>query len=246
MMSALPYPVFLHETASTNLYLKQLSDTEKQADEMVVVSDFQSAGRGQIGNSWLSEANKNLTFSILYYPENLAANKSFRIVEITALSVKRTLDKYTDGITVKWPNDIYWRDRKICGILIENDLSDKYITRSIIGIGLNINQLSFTDELPNPVSLHQITGKEFDRMRILDQLRTEFHNLRQQAETGDDALINREYRTALYRNNGFFPFSDKNGLFEAQIHEIEPSGQLVLERKNGVLSRYAFKEVCFL
>lgn len=245
-MNTLPDAIFLTETASTNLYLKQLSDSKRQPDETAVVSDYQSAGRGQIGNSWSSEAGNNLTFSILYYPQNLAANKSFLIAEMTALSVKRALDKFVGDIRVKWSNDIYWQDRKICGILIENDISDGLIARSIIGIGLNINQTEFSPELPNPVSLQQITGLTYDRIQILDEIRAAFHSIRQQAETGGADDVKREYRRSLYRSEGFFTFKDTNGSFEAHIHHIEPDGHLVLERADGTFSRYAFKEVEFL
>lgn len=87
-----------------------------------VIADFQTAGKGQVGNSWESEAGKNLMFSILLYPDFLPANRQFLISQIASLSVKETLEKYTDSVTVKWPNDIYWKDRKICGMLIERSV----------------------------------------------------------------------------------------------------------------------------
>ena len=109
-----PRIIRLRETESTNRYLhERLADDEVPSDGTIVVSDFQSGGRGQPGNSWESEAGQNLTFSLLYEPCAMPANRSFRISEIAALSVKHTLDRYTAGIAVKWPNDVYWHDRKI-------------------------------------------------------------------------------------------------------------------------------------
>ena len=101
----------------------------------------------------------------------LPANRQFLISQITALSVKETLDEYVDDVTVKWPNDIYWRDRKICGMLIENDLSGRELYCSVLGIGININQREFLSDAPNPVSLTQITGLEYDREEILNKFR---------------------------------------------------------------------------
>ena len=130
------------ETASTNSLLRELVIKESLAEGSVVVADFQTAGRGQIGNTWESEAGKNLMFSLVLYPTCIPANRQFLISQIAALSVKEALDLYADHITVKWPNDIYWKDKKICGMLIENDVSGHHIRRSIAGLGININQES--------------------------------------------------------------------------------------------------------
>ena len=150
------------ETASTNSLLRELVIKESLAEGSVVVADFQTAGRGQIGNTWESEAGKNLMFSLVLYPTCIPANRQFLISQIAALSVKEALDLYADHITVKWPNDIYWKDKKICGMLIENDLSGHNLYCSIIGIGINLNQTVFRGDAPNPVSLFQIIGKERD------------------------------------------------------------------------------------
>lgn len=114
------YPA--RETTSTNNYLRGLVGKEPLPEGSIVVTEYQTAGRGQVGNTWESEPGKNLMFSIILYPDFLPANRQFLISQIAALSVKETLDAYVDGITVKWPNDIYWHDQKICGMLIENDL----------------------------------------------------------------------------------------------------------------------------
>ena len=244
-----PRIIRLHETESTNRYLQErLADDDVPTDGTIVMSDFQSGGRGQPGNSWESEAGQNLTFSLLYEPRAMPANRSFRISQIAALSVKHTLDRYTAGITVKWPNDIYWNDRKICGMLIENLLEGSAVGRSIIGIGLNLNQTVFRSDAPNPVSLAQITGQHYDPMDVLGRWYDHFQALRHGMEDNVDgeATLHQAYVHALYRRDGFHPYADANGTFEASIAGIEPAGYLLLSRRDGQVARYAFKEVRFL
>ena len=158
-----PRIIRLEETTSTNNYLRGLVGKESLPEGSIVVTEYQTAGRGQVGNTWESEPGKNLMFSIILYPDFLPANRQFLISQIAALSVKETLDAYVDGITVKWPNDSYWHDQKICGMLIENDLTGHSLYCSVIGIGININQREFLSDALNPVSLVQITGREYDR-----------------------------------------------------------------------------------
>lgn len=233
----------LEETASTNSYLRGLVEKEPLAEGSVVVADFQTAGRGQKGNSWESERGKNLMFSVILYPHFLPANRQFLISQITALSVKETLDEYIDGIAVKWPNDIYWHDRKICGMLIENDLSGKELRFSVLGIGININQREFRSNAPNPVSLAQITGLEYDRDEILNKFLKRLHERYRDLRRGCEDDIREDYRNALYRGDGFYRYRDSGGAFEARIKEVETTGHLLLELRSGELRRYAFKEV---
>jgi BirA family biotin operon repressor/biotin-[acetyl-CoA-carboxylase] ligase len=240
-----PQIIHLPETESTNLSLRSLSNAGLLPNKSILWTDFQTKGRGQAGNSWESESGKNLLCSILFYPERLPASRSFGILEIAALSVKYTLDKYVSDISVKWPNDIYWKNKKISGILIENDLTDCFITRSIIGIGINLNQSDFKCESSNPVSLRLITGHSYDRKIILEQLFAEFELLAQILADGGFDILHQRYGAALYRRDGFCFFQDAEGCFEARIHAVEPSGLLCLERKDGTLSRYAFKEVSY-
>lgn len=165
-----PFPlVALDETASTNQYLSQLCNQlqESVAELTTVTAEFQTAGKGQRGNTWEAEEGKNLLFSFVLYPSFLEARRQFILSQIVSLAIKEELSRWSDEITIKWPNDIYWKDKKICGILIENDLSGHHIRRSIAGIGININQEVFNSDAPNPVSLKQITGKEHDRYEIL-------------------------------------------------------------------------------
>lgn len=239
----IPRMIRLEETTSTNNYLRGLVGKEPLPEGSVVVTDFQTAGRGQVGNTWESEGGKNLMFSIILYPDFLPANRQFLISQITALSVKETLDEYVDDVTVKWPNDIYWRDRKICGMLIENDLSGRELYCSVLGIGININQREFLSDAPNPVSLTQITGLEYDREEILNKFRKRLYERYVDLIREKEDDIRNDYRIALYRGSGFHPYRDENGFFEACIKGVELTGHLILELRDRELRRYAFKEV---
>ena len=234
---------FIEETDSTNKALRERMATGQVEEGSVVVAGFQTAGRGQVGNVWESEAGKNLTFSVVLYPETVPANRQFVLSQLAALSVKEVLDAYTDHITVKWPNDIYWKDKKICGMLIENDLCGKNIYATIIGIGINLNQLEFRSDAPNPVSLAQITGSVYDADDVLDRFLSILYKWYLRLLKGEEDIISNKYREALYRRDGYYPFSDDDGGFAARIYDIEPTGHLVLQLQDGTLRRYAFKEV---
>lgn len=238
-----PRIIRLEETTSTNNYLRGLVEKDPLPEGSIVVTEYQTAGRGQVGNTWESEPGKNLMFSVILYPDFLPANRQFLISQIAALSVKETLDAYVDGITVKWPNDIYWRDKKICGMLIENDLTGHSLYCSVIGIGININQREFLSDALNPVSLVQITGREYDREEILNSFLKRLYERYVDLIREKEDNIRNDYRVALYRGSGFHPYRDENGFFEACIKGVETTGHLILELRDGELRRYAFKEV---
>lgn len=238
--------IHLPETNSTNSYLQALCNRQPVEELTTVLTDFQSAGRGQRGNSWESEPYKNLLFSLVLYPTFLEARQQFLISQMVSLAIKETLDEYTPDISIKWPNDIYWKDQKICGILIENSLSGMNLDRSIIGIGLNINQELFVSDAPNPVSLKQITGRTYNRSTLLQHILVRIRQDYQALQRGETEAIVRRYIQALYRNEGLHPFSDADGPFLARIADVEADGHLVLEDDNGLLRRYVFKEVQYL
>lgn len=237
----------LEETESTNSYLRDLLKSQHLEEGSVVVADFQTAGRGQVGNNWYSDKGDNLLFSLLIYPTGIPANEQFIISRMVSLAIKNTLDQFADDIRIKWPNDIYWKERKIAGILIENSLQGKIIENSIIGIGLNLNQQIFPTELPNPVSLRQITATEQDKNYILDLLLKEFFLLYRSLQQGEKQVIEDEYMLDLYRANGYYWYEDANGRFQAEIDNVLPSGHLVLRTLDTNEERiYAFKEVQFI
>jgi BirA family biotin operon repressor/biotin-[acetyl-CoA-carboxylase] ligase len=231
---------------STNQKLYELNKTNHIAEFSVVVSHEQTAGRGQMGNSWESQPGKNLTFSIIIRPDFLPVHHQFRITQVVTLALINILNTYTQGISIKWPNDIYYYDEKIAGILIENSLKGSQIEDSIIGIGLNVNQTIFISDSPNPVSLKQITDKTYDTSLLLNQFIREFiHTYDEWLASPNDDLLHQRYMDHLYRKDGPHRFIDDKGIFTASIKKIEPTGHLVLETESGELRNYAFKEVSF-
>ncbi|MDR0825425.1 MAG: biotin--[acetyl-CoA-carboxylase] ligase [Prevotella sp.] len=241
----MPAIIHIEETDSTNNYLKDLQLKHKLEEGTVVWSDFQTAGKGQQGNSWESEEGKNLVFSIVFYPKKIKANEQFILSQIVSLAVADCLRTYTENITIKWPNDIYWKEKKICGILIENSLIDNVITRSVIGIGININQTKFESDAPNPVSLRQITGECHDLKFLIEGIQTtiiEYYTKWQE----DRMELTRQYKNILFRNKGFHEYNDGKSNFMAKIKDVELSGILVLETEDNIERRFAFKEVKYL
>jgi BirA family biotin operon repressor/biotin-[acetyl-CoA-carboxylase] ligase len=239
-----PRLIHLKETDSTNRLLQTLTEEADLPSESIVLADYQTSGRGQQGNSWVSEASLNLTFSVLLKPEHLPASKFFSISEMVSLSVKNTLAQYIDNVTVKWSNDIYYKDGKISGILIENTLINGMVSKSIIGIGVNINQTDFGKDL-NAVSLAYIRDEMTDRMDVMERFCKEFSLQCERLKNGLFDEIHNDYMSSIYRKTGYYKYKDANGIFEARIFDIEPCGTLVLERTDGTISKYAFKEVRF-
>lgn len=239
----------IQETSSTNDYLAHLCSQNKAQEFYTVFANCQTAGKGQRGNTWESEENKNLLFSMVLYPTALEAKHQFYLSMLTAVSIVHALNKYTHGFSIKWPNDIYWNDRKIGGILIENELQGKYISQSIIGMGLNINQDSFGENIPNPISLKQIIGVDIDReevfMNIIHNIVSSYRLLEENFEKMASSL-RILYLRKLYRRNGYYPYQDAQGIFKAQFEHIDSYGHLYLQDEEGKVRRYAFKEVEFL
>lgn len=233
----------LDETHSTNSYLTEKCRSEALPEFSVATTNFQTAGRGQRGNSWESERGKNLLFSLLLYPSMVEAKEQFILSQMIALSIYDILKQHTNFLSIKWPNDIYWKEKKIAGILIENELIGTTIKQSIIGVGVNVNQLNFKSDAPNPISLREITGKHYDNEVILHEIiaRLKYYYSLLSAES--TVIIKNNYLKALFRNEGFHLYKDNGGKFRARIITIEPSGELILQKENGERKGYFFKEV---
>ena len=229
--------VHLEETTSTNTYIKGLA---LEADEMVVVSTlWQTAGRGQGVNRWESERGKNLLFSLMARPSFVAVQQQFALSMAGALAIKAVLDRFTPDIRIKWPNDIYWRDRKISGTLIETSLAHGEISRFVYGIGLNVNQVRFVSDAPNPVSLAQITGKQVALMPLLNSIVEAFLAQWNLLKTGQTHIIAARYNASLYRATGFHRYSDKQGAFDAELVGVETNGIITLRDRQGQLRTYS-------
>ena len=241
----MPHYIKVSQTASTNTYLSRLAATLPGGT--VIYTPSQTAGRGQKGNSWESEDDKNLTFSMLLKRPPVKARDQFYLSEAAALAVVEALtDEAGNGFTVKWPNDIYWQDKKVCGMLLENSLNGTDIATCIVGIGINVNQERFLSDAPNPVSLINITGKEHDLEALLKRVCS---RIEQQVEAlGDEESrrdLHQRYMTALYRNDGaLHPYEDAAGhRFMASVAGIAPDGTLTLQHQDGTRHDYLFKEV---
>ena len=235
----------LRKTVSTNNYLRELlaSSREQLSEGMVVSADYQTKGRGQVGNVWESEDGKNILFSMLLFPSSIEANQQFVISKMVSLAVAGVLKEEIDDVFIKWPNDIYCRDKKIAGILIENDLCGSNIQYSVIGIGLNVNQDSFMSNAPNPVSLKQITGKTYDREDLLKRIVKRIYMLYIQLLREELNCFDEDYKEALYRHDGLYDYKAADENFKASIVDVLPSGHLVLETEAGKKRTFAFKEV---
>lgn len=233
--------IWLDEVGSTSTYLsQQLNDSMPSGT--VVAARSQTAGRGQRGNTWEAEPGKNLSFSLLLRPTDIEARSQFRISQAVALGIAGTLGELLQGhdVRIKWPNDIYAGNRKICGILIENSLSGQKISHSIAGIGINVNQTRFVSDAPNPVSIAQLTGRETELEPLLLKV---VENIAHELET-DPTVLHERYMDRLWSKERMHYRDTASGReFEAAITGIGPLGHMELTEPDGSRHTYAFKEV---
>ena len=230
-------------TASTNDDARD----EKYREWDVVWADFQTAGRGQRGHEWHSRKGENLTFSVVLEPTFVPVAEQFSVSEVVALSLVDMLAEYGIEARIKWTNDIYVGDRKLVGILIEHSLARTSLRRTIVGVGINVNQTEFDASLPNPVSMAQLLGKELDVEQVLqcflNHLQRNYESLRE----GGAEVLHERYNALLYRKNEYHTYALPSGeKFSAKIVGAAPSGALRLEDEAGKTKDYLFKEVEFI
>jgi len=235
----------ISETTSTNDALREKLKNSVLPEGYTIVSDFQTTGRGQAANKWESERCKNLLFSTLFYPTTLDIACQFLLSEAIALGIKTALsDILGETVKIKWPNDIYWNNKKLCGILIETTVIAGKMEQAIVGIGINVNQTHFFSDAPNPVSMCQIAGHEFDRTmvlgKIIDAMLASYCKI--------NNTLQQRYFDALYRNDGFYPFLIKatSKVVEAKLLGVKPSGILILQTQSGQNKEFFFKEIEFV
>lgn len=241
------YPIIhVEEISSTNEYFNSQANFDGVGEGAIVYADYQTKGRGQKGNVWESEKGKNLLFSMVLCPHILKINEQFIISQIVSLAIQEFLNTETGSVKIKWPNDIYWRDQKICGILIENILKEATIERSIIGVGLNVNQTEFSGWIPNPVSLKMINGRNYDIKSVAEKIQTRILTYYHQLKKGNIEEIRKKYKANLYRYEGYYMYADAQGVFEARIKDVENNGVIVLETKEQTEKKYFFKEVKYI
>lgn len=250
-----PTFIALDSCASTNTELAASADSLPAGS--VLSTRCQSAGRGQRGNSWEAEPGCNLTFSVLLRPQAIDAARQFELSMVVSLAIVRSLDALlaragsSERCSVKWPNDIYVGDRKLCGILIENALSGRTISRSIAGIGINVNQRLFRSDAPNPVSLAQLTGQDFNLDEALEAVASAIlDDLAAYEASPQPAALAAAYRRCLWRADGRpHPFTDAatGRRFDASIADVAVDGVITLRPADGSPDRrYFFKEVAFI
>ncbi len=234
------------ETLSTNELLKSIADKDSVAEGYTVVAVSQTAGRGQIGAFWESQPGQNLTFSLLLRPEFIKADQMFLVSKAISLGIVDYLNSFGEEFKIKWPNDIYYKDKKICGVLIENQLMGSNIVYSIIGIGLNINQEAFISDAPNPISLYNIIGRKLDLVSELPKLLNQIDVWYQMLADGWYEKIDEAYFAHLYRTNGQYTFRTCEGAcFSGTISNVESNGRITIVDSNGEIRSFLFKEVEF-
>ncbi|MFB6343467.1 biotin--[acetyl-CoA-carboxylase] ligase [Saccharicrinis sp. FJH62] len=236
---------YIDEVISTNHYLAHLPNNDNLPEGFMVVTDFQTGGRGQAENRWESERGLNILCSTWFSFEFLEPANQFYISKAAAIACKELLSFLETSVALKWPNDIYIGDKKAGGILIENSIIGNAVSNTIVGIGLNVNQSVFGDNLPNPVSLNMITGETYNLQNLVKELQLDLIHWFNILQDRQFELIDEAYTESLYRKNGKWPFKIGEAVFEAEIKEILPSGQLVLATNDGEKT-FWFKEVEFV
>ena len=227
---------------STNNVAVEMLGAGTQPEGTVVITENQMAGKGQRGNSWESEPHKNLTFSVILNPHFLAIKDQFYLNMITSLGILEALQTELNEVTIKWPNDIYVQDKKICGILIENLLKGGLIEHSIVGIGLNVNQISFIDA--KATSMAELTLQSYDLNDIFNRVIQSIEKYYLQMRNGNLSGIRKSYLSNLYWLNEVHLF-EADTVFSGEIVDVDENGRLVVE-SNSYKTAYDIKEITFL
>jgi BirA family transcriptional regulator, biotin operon repressor / biotin---[acetyl-CoA-carboxylase] ligase len=231
--------------ASTNSWAAQCLDTIDLPEGAVIITDHQYQGRGQRGNVWHSEPYKNLTFSVILHPTYLAAQQIFLLNVITTLAIQSVLARYIpSGLCIKWPNDIYHRDKKIGGVLIENFFEKRTLKTSIIGIGLNVNQSCFASRASTSLSL--VCRRIFSLQQLLPKILASLEGYYLQLRAQDVAFLKDAYLKNMYWIHEIHTFKDKHHTFQGVIKGVDAIGRLVIEPAEGTSKCYDVQEVIFI
>lgn len=237
---------FYGSLESTNTFASQCLKATELQEGTIICTDFQTAGKGHQGNRWESENGKNLLFSIILYPSSVIPDNLFLISMAMSLGLYDFLHNLVPEVKIKWPNDIYVKNDKIAGMLIENSVIGGKIERCIAGIGININQEKFSPGIPNPVSLKMKTGKESDTRTCLNEVLNYLDNRYKQLLYGKRALIRDEYVSLLYRAGEWHLYRAEGKIFKGMIKGISETGSLIIEKEDTSVSEFTFKEVDYI
>jgi BirA family transcriptional regulator, biotin operon repressor / biotin---[acetyl-CoA-carboxylase] ligase len=238
--------ITIKQVDSTNNFLKNsLTNSKPFIEGTVIMAESQYAGRGQQQNRWHSEDGKNLTFSILLNPVFLPLNQQFDLTRAVSLGIINALSPILgDQLKIKWPNDIYYTDGKLGGILIENIVQSGKIKHSVIGIGLNINQEKFP-LVPNAVSLKQILLRDYDLKLILSDICKNIEVVYLNLKAGHFDVVRKDYLARLYWLNEQKMFRADGQVFEGIIENVREDGVLILNSESGT-SEFTQKQIEFL
>jgi len=237
----------LQSVDSTNNYARRLIDAKLAYHGTAIFSHFQEAGKGQRTKSWQGEPGNNIALSVILKPDQLLLSRQFQLIVCVADAAYSFFSKYAGSqVKIKWPNDLYWQDRKAGGILIESVISSSENRLSkwdwaIAGIGININQVIFPDYLQNPVSLKQITGNDFDPSRLAKELWGEILSRFQQLTKNGVKDSYQNYLDHLYKKNERVKFKKNNRVFEAVVKSVTPEGNLLLH--HSIEEEFTFGEI---
>jgi BirA family biotin operon repressor/biotin-[acetyl-CoA-carboxylase] ligase len=235
----------LDSVDSTNNYTSNILNQEKLPEGTIICTKVQTAGKGLGSNTWESENGKNLLFSLILYPEFIEVKDQFLLSKAIALGIAEYCDTKTTGINIKWPNDIYYKQQKLAGILIENSIKGTRIERSIIGIGLNINQEKYISDAPNPISLKQITDDNFEITKELELLREHIQTFYNKLKS-DLYSLNILYTKRMFRFNQFNLFKTNSGIEELKIVGVNEFGYLQTISKLNEKKEFDLKEIEFI
>ena len=237
----------LESVSSTNDFAKELLFGAIPATDITIIDTIeQTKGRGQRGNYWESEKGLNLIQSYIIKPTFLKPEQQFYISMSVSLAIVACLKPFTQNVSIKWPNDIFINNKKICGILIENTLLPESIQTTVVGIGININQTYFSPSTLNPTSLKIESDRAIDVDDVKTLLIENFDNYYTMLKNGDFDKIHKEYLSQLFLLNKRHLFKDKAGIFEGEITDVSTLGLLRIKNKDVITREYAFKEVDYL
>ncbi len=236
--------IWLEKTDSTNKFIKTLISNSAIKNGTIIAAKEQTNGKGQQNNIWHTQPNLNLTFS-LYLDIRIKAIHQFYISKIIALSIYEFISTKVSKVTIKWPNDIYIDNNKVAGILIENTIQGENITKSIIGIGININQINFDKSIPNPISLKEITGKTYNLNNTLVEINSIIMQKFQLLNNFN--TIDNLYNQLLYKLNTKSNFTDINNKnnFTGKIIGTEQDGRIKIKTQN-LIKRFGFHEIKYI
>jgi BirA family biotin operon repressor/biotin-[acetyl-CoA-carboxylase] ligase len=229
----------LDQTESTNSLAKDFLRTQKIKAPFLVQADAQTKGKGQMHKTWESESGLNLLCSLVVQTAQIPIEQQFTISKIVAVAIQNVISRYTDNVSIKWPNDIYVGESKISGVLIENIITGNQLEYSVIGIGLNVNQIEFSALLPNPTSLKLLTHQNYNIDQIRDEIVSQII-----ANFENPLYVHDSFEKLLFQKGELNWFkTSTNPKFLGVIVGVEPTGKLLIRVEDKKLLSFANSEI---